>query len=150
MSDGETTSEARDEHEEIEALFSEYYEGDLGDADRARVAEHLEGCERCKSAYEELERALEAVSGLGKVDAPADFEKQVESTIEQRSAGRFFGGRKLTDRLPLTIIALVAIAISMALYLWLRSSETGSLKRNPGGDQEKPVKPEVRDVLPQP
>lgn len=150
MSDAETTSEERDEHDEIEALFSDYYEGELGETDRARVAKHLESCEPCKAAYEELERALEAVSGLGKIGAPADFEKQVESTIERRSAGRFFGGRKLTDRLPLTIIALVAIAISVALYLWLRSSETGSLKRTPKGEHHQPVKPEVRDVLPQP
>jgi anti-sigma factor RsiW len=144
MSESQVTSE----HDEIEAMFSSYYEDELDGADKKRVAEHLEGCEACQAAYKELARALEAVAGLGKVNAPAGFEDGVESTIERRSAGRFFGERRLTDRLPLTVLALLAIAIGVALVLWLRGSETGSLKTAP--TPEPPLEPEVRDVLPQP
>jgi anti-sigma factor RsiW len=136
------------EHEEIEAMFSSYYEDELDAGDKKRVAEHLESCQDCQAAYKELIEALEAVAGLGKVSAPPGFEEGVESTIERRSAGRFFGDRRLTDRLPLTILGLLAIAIGVALYVWLRGSETGSLKTAP--TPEPPLEPEVRDVLPQP
>ena len=146
----ETQADERTEHDEIEDLFSDYYEGELGDAERERVESHLESCERCETAFQEFKEAIEVISGLGKVTiaAPPGFEKDVESTIERRSAGRFFGGRKITDRLPLTILALVAIAVGVALYLWQRSSETGSLKIEP--EPPAPVEPGVRDVLPQP
>lgn len=141
-------SEPRTEHDEIEAMFSSYYEGELAAADEQRVEAHLENCQPCRRAHKEFVEALEVISALGKVSAPPGFEDNVESTIERRSAGRFFAGRRLTDKLPLTIIALVAIAIGVALYLWLRSSETGSLKTTPAS--EPPLEPEVRDVLPQP
>lgn len=144
------TTEERTEHDEIEDLFSDYYEGELGEQDRARVQAHLEACDRCAAAYQELKEAIEVVSGLGKVTvaAPPGFERDVESTIERRSGGRFFGDRKLTDRLPLTVLALIVIAVGVALYLWQRSSETGSLKIDP--EPPAPVEPGVRDVLPQP
>lgn len=145
----EATDE-RTEHDEIEELFSDFYEGELSAADKKRVETHLEACEQCEAEYADFTRAIEQISGLGKhkLAAPPDFEKGVESTIEKRSAGRFFGGRKLTDRAPLTILALIAIAIGVGLYWWLAGSETGSLKSRP--DPPADVKDEVRDVLPTP
>jgi anti-sigma factor RsiW len=145
----ESTDE-RTEHQEIEDLFSGFYEGDLEADDKKRVEAHLEGCEQCEAEYQDFIKAVDQISGLGKrkMAAPPGFEKDVESVIERRSAGRFFSGRKLTDRTPLTILALVAIAIGAGLYWWLRSSETGSLKTNP--DPPADVEPGVRDVLPSP
>lgn len=144
------TNDERTEHDEIEDLFSDYYEGELDKAARERVDAHLDACEQCETAYGEFKEAIEVISGLGKltVAAPPGFEKDVESTIEKRSAGRFFGGRKLTEGLPLTVLALLLIAIGVGLYWWQRSSETGSLKIEP--DPPAPVEPGVRDVLPQP
>jgi anti-sigma factor RsiW len=144
------STEDRTEHDEIEDLFSAFYDGDLGDEDKKRVEAHLESCERCESEYADFVKAIEQISGLSKrkVAAPPDFEKGVESTIEKRSAGRFFAGHRLTDRAPLTILALLAIAIGVGLYLWQRSSETGSLKNTPEPPGE--VEPGVRDVLPTP
>jgi len=134
-------------HQEIEEQFSSYYDGEL-EADKVEALEkHLATCDECKGAYDSFKDTVEAISGLGKVPAPVGFEQGVEQTIEKRSAGRFFGERKLTDRLPLTIIALTAIAIGVVLYLLLRTSETGSLK---GGDAPELKQPVDREVIPKP
>lgn len=144
------STEERTEHDEIEELFSEFYEGELGPEDKKRVESHLDGCEQCEAEYADFVKAIEQISGLGKrkMAAPPDFEKGVESTIEKRSAGRFFGGARLTDRVPLTVLALIAIAIGVGLYVWLRGSETGSLKPRP--EPPADVDDNVRDVLPTP
>ena len=135
-------------HEELEAQFSDYYDGELAEADAARLKEHLASCDDCRAAYDEFRNTVEAISGLSKLSAPTGFEKDVESTIEKRSAGRFFGDRKLTDRLPLTIIAVVAILIGLGVYLWMRSSETGALDRDKSTGE--PVDEETRKALPSP
>ena len=139
---------AEADHAEFEEQFSDYYDGELDEARSAEVKKHLASCDACKSAYEEFRKTVEAISGLSKISAPAGFEKEVESTIEKRSAGRFFGDRKITDRLPLTVIAIIGILIGLVVYLWLQGSETGSLDRKK--DSGEPIDKETRDVLPQP
>ena len=135
-------------HEEIEEQFSSYYDGELSGEEKKALEAHLKECEDCTGAYDAFRETVEALSGLGKVAAPVGFERDVESTIEKRSAGRFFSESKLTDRLPLTIVALTAIAIGVVLYILLRGSETGSLKGGDGaGEPETPVD---RDVIPRP
>ncbi len=133
-------------HAETEEQFSAYYDGELGDVETATLETHLEGCSDCKTAFKHFRETIEAISGLGKVNAPAGFEHDVESEIGQRSAGRFFGDRKLSDRLPLTVLAFVAIALGVVLYLLLRGSETGSLK----GGEPDPVQAVDPSVVPQP
>ena len=143
-----STDSERTEHHEIEELFSDFYEGELGNDDKKRVESHLDECSDCDASYKEFVETVEQISGLGKLKAPHGFERDVESTIEKRSAGRFFSAGRMTERTPLTVLALLAIAIGVALYLLLRSSETGSLKTKP--DVPAPVEPGVRDVLPSP
>ena len=133
-------------HEKIEDQFSSYYDGELDEAATSKVEEHLASCEDCTRAYAAFRETVEAISGLAKVSAPAGFERDVETTLEKRSAGRFFAERKITDRLPLTVIALTAIAIGVIVYILMRGSETGSLK----GGGEGPDKPVDREVIPKP
>ncbi len=134
------------QHAKIEEQFSSYYDGELDSEEKKALEAHLADCEDCKNAYAAFRDTVEAISGLGKMAAPVGFERDVESTIEKRSAGRFFGDRKITDRLPLTLVALTAIAVGVLLYLLLRGSETGALK---GGGPE-PDLPIDREVIPRP
>ncbi len=141
MADAEITI-----HDQIEQQFSDYYEDELSAAERTMFDEHLASCPDCTVAFNQFRNTVEAIAGLGKMAAPTGFEKDVEASIAKRSAGRFFANRKLTDRLPLTIIAFSMIVLGMILYLLLRSSETGSLKTY----EPDPVDPVDPSILPQP
>ena len=58
-------------HQEIEEQFSSYYDGEL-EADKVEALEkHLATCDECKGAYDSFKDTVEAISGLGKVPAPA-------------------------------------------------------------------------------
>jgi|SRR5690606_38251309 len=116
------------DHERIEASLSDYLDGALP-ADEARSIErHLEDCAGCKQALAELEETRRALSGLHRAPAPPHFEREVAETIRRRSQGRFFGRRTFGDRVPLELLALVALGLGLVLYFLLRSSETGSLR----------------------
>ncbi len=133
--------EPADEHEATVARLSDYYEGLLCEAEAAEVAAHLEACAACRAAYQELEEAVGALAGLHRMAAPQRFERSVEETIHRRSAGRFFGRRALGDRVPLEFLAILAIALGLAVYGMLRTSETGSLAPSRGGEVEQPAEP---------
>jgi anti-sigma factor RsiW len=117
-------------HDEIEAMLSDYRDGTLSAADHARVKEHLAGCEACRGEYAELERTLSALQGMkaSKEGAPPELAERVATTINRRSAGRFFGRKTLGDRVPfgaLLVIALIVLGVTAAV---LYSSATGSLR----------------------
>lgn len=125
-----------DEHDEVQARLSDYYEGLLAEEEAREVGDHLEHCTACGEAYRELEQTVGALSGLHRMAAPQTFEKGVEETIHRRSAGRFFGRRAFGDRIPFEILAILAIALGLAIYAMLRASETGSLSTPSGGEGE--------------
>src|SRR5215470_17115163 len=113
-------SQAEDAHAAAEADFSEYYERSLEEARAKAVEAHLGECERCRAEYRRFQSALGALSGLGRVAAPPDFEEQVAQTIHRRSAGRFFGRRAFGDRVPFELLAVLALLILVAAYAILR------------------------------
>ena len=125
MTEPETT--ATDEHAHIRARFDSYADGTLPEADDAEIRDHLLSCAACEAAFEKSQREQTGLSGLHKKSAPADFERQVEETIRRRSAGRFFGRRAFGDRVPFELLAVIAIAVAVAIYVLLRLSDTGSL-----------------------
>ncbi len=52
-------------------LLSAHLDGELSPAERDRVAEHLEECDRCRDELEELAAARAAVRSLPLVEVPA-------------------------------------------------------------------------------
>jgi type VI protein secretion system component VasF len=94
---------------------------------------------------EEYEQAM---AKLHKMSAPHTFADDVEETIRRRSAGRFFGRKAFGDRVPFEVLAIVALALGLAVFLLIRSSQTGSLRY-----ETQPEAPSIdsraRDVVPQ-
>jgi anti-sigma factor RsiW len=136
-------------HQEIEAKLSDYVEGSLSAEETAIVEEHLRGCSSCTEALAGVRDTVNALSGLHKIPAPPHFDRDVAETIRRRSGGRFFGRRAFGDRVPLELIAIVALALGLALYFFLRQSDTGSLRPFDRGSN-RPITDDATDVAPRP
>ncbi len=108
------------EHEQVQQLFSEYFEGDLAAAQRAEVESHLRGCAACQAEYEAFQRAMAPLNKLHKIPAPPDLTSAVPDLIARRSRGRFFGRKPLGERLPLEWLSLVMLLLLGGLYLLLK------------------------------
>src|SRR5262249_23481307 len=114
------------------ASISDFLDGTLTGARRDEVAAKIESDAGWKQTHDEMVEsrkfAAETLSGVQKARAPSTFAQDVTSTINKRSAGRFFGRRTLGDKMPfgvLVVIAVLGIAV-IGYLMW--ASETGSLK----------------------
>lgn len=134
-------------HDELEAMLSDYVEGALSEAEAAEVEAHIQSCSECAEAASELGKTVSALASLNRVAAPDEFPNEVAETIRRRSAGRFFGKRTLGDRVPLELLAIVALALALILYFLLRGSETGSLKPFGPEHQRPPIPESSQDIL---
>lgn len=137
-------------HEEIEAKLSDYVEGSLPAGEAAAVEAHLRGCATCTEALAAVKETVTALSGLHKIPAPPNFDREVAETIRRRSGGRFFGRRAFGDRVPLELLAILALGLGLALYFFLRSSDTGSLRPFDRGSERPASGGEAPDVSPRP
>lgn len=63
-------------------------------------------------------RAL--LSGLASVPPKDDLSKAVPDLIHRRSGGRFFGRKRLADRLPLEWISLTMLLLLALAYAFLK------------------------------
>lgn len=63
-------------------------------------------------------RAL--LSGLASVPPKSDLTKAVPDLIHRRSRGRFFGRKRLAERLPLEWISLAMLIVLAATYALLK------------------------------
>ncbi|WP_428264419.1 anti-sigma factor family protein [Haliangium sp.] len=136
-------------HPDIESQFSELYERSLSPDSQRSVEEHLASCEVCRRAYEEFRETMSMLSGLHKMAAPQDFERDVEETIRRRSAGRFFGRRAFGDRVPYELLAILVLVVGVAIFFLLRGSQTGSLRYDKPREAPQ-IAPGAREVIPQP
>jgi hypothetical protein len=62
--------------------------------------------------------------GLHPVQAPVDLTRTVPELIRRRSAGRFFGRKRLSDRLPLEWLSLGMLILLAAVYAALKLLST--------------------------
>ena len=138
-----------DEHEAVEAEFSDYYERSLPAADMRAIDEHLDSCARCREAYDDFKVTVGALSGLHKMSAPDKFEAEVADKIRRRSGGRFFGRKAFGDRVPFEVLAILAIVVGLVIFFLIRSSGTGSLRYDRQPDKPE-VAPGAHDVIPRP
>jgi anti-sigma factor RsiW len=136
--DPDERTEPSDIDEAIAGKVSEYLDGALGGAERAEVERKIEHDATWKRAHAELTETRNYLSGLRKAHAPSSFTEGVEETIHKRSAGRFFGPRTFGDRVPFSVLLVVALAGLLAIGYVLRSSSTGSLKVDHGREHAAP------------
>jgi len=81
--------------EPVSTLLSAYLDGEMASEDAAILEDHLDGCARCREEFESLRATAATLRSWARVDpvvAPPDFVGAVQSTIRQRSRGRFFRG----------------------------------------------------------
>ena len=124
-------TEALDESEipdDVIVQVSDFLDGALRGPARDDVAKKVASDPLWQRAHRELTETRSYLSGLSKANAPSSFAQDVEETIHQRSAGRFFGKPTLGDRVPFGAIVIVALAVIAVLGYVLWSSSTGSLK----------------------
>lgn len=136
-------------HPEIEAQFSELFERSLPAEQRAEVEAHLARCEACRSAYQELRETVGALSGLHKMSAPQNFEREVAETIRRRSAGRFFGRKAFGDRVPFELLAILVLVLGLVVFFLIRSSQTGSLRYEEPAEEPQ-IDPDAWGAVPRP
>jgi hypothetical protein len=60
------------------------------------------------------------LSGLGSVSPPSDLSERVPQIIERRSRGRFFGRRRMHERIPFVWVSLGMLILAALLYSVLR------------------------------
>lgn len=116
------------DHAQAQELFSAYWDDELPKDQAAALEEHLKGCAECTRELDAFEKSVNALHAVHKMAAPQAFTEGVRDRIRKRSRGRFFGPRKLPDRLPLEILSLVMLGLILAIYLALQFMAPSSVK----------------------
>ncbi len=113
-------------HEQANERFSAYLDGELRDAEKTTLEEHLATCIQCRTTLERLRSTLGGLSRM-KVKAPPSFLGDIQRQINTRSRGRFFGKRwMLFGRVPFEWVSLVMILAMLVYYIvMMQSSPTG-------------------------
>lgn len=122
------------DHERARAGFTGYHDGDLEQADRQALEEHLAGCPECRGEWEDYRRTVGEVSGLRVIPPPDDFDRQVAQELMRRNSGRFpvertFFGIKVA---LLSFVLLMLLLLVYLVYLML-FAETAIEGKNKGG-----------------
>ncbi len=97
--------------------FSEYLDGELGEAERAALEAHLEDCALCRAELDMWQRTVRAVSELPFRNAPEGFAGRVFERV--RGQRIVPGRRKLvvlwTRVLPVAAMFLVVVGLTLML-----------------------------------
>jgi anti-sigma factor RsiW len=136
-----------DPEDDIVGTISDFLDGLLAPDAATVVSGKIESDEQWKQTHAELVETRKALSGMQKARAPASFAQEVTSTIHKRSAGRFFGRRTLGDRVPFTVLVVIAV-LGMAVVGYIYwASQTGSLEGNREGSSHRGS---AEDLAPRP
>jgi predicted anti-sigma-YlaC factor YlaD len=68
-------------HEQIRRMLSAYIDAELTQADNQRVRIHLEDCEECRLACEQLEKLRRVTSEMKFMDPPEDKMSEIEDRV---------------------------------------------------------------------
>jgi anti-sigma factor RsiW len=115
-----------DSHKRTTEAFSAYVDGELPPNERAHVEEHLASCIQCRVSLERFRRTVGRLGAL-KRPAPGNFLEGIQTQINRRSRGRFFGKRfMLFGRIPFEWLSLATIVAMLVYYIvFLQTSPTG-------------------------
>jgi anti-sigma factor RsiW len=113
----EGSSEAEGIHARVQGNFSAYLDGEMPDAERKAVDEHLAVCIQCRTELTRLKTAVQQLGGM-RERAPNSFLADIQKQIHTRSKGRFFGGRRLLfGRIPFEWVSLAMIVAMLVYYI---------------------------------
>lgn len=76
------------QHEEIREMLSAYLDGELTQASEQRVRVHLEDCEDCRRAYDELARLQKMTRELEFAEPPEARMKELEQSLSVQAPRR--------------------------------------------------------------
>ena len=115
----------------IEEKLSAYIEGDLPVDEKSKIAEHLPSCARCSSILNELNKTVDCLGALDKIDSPPWFEQKIMQRIREEHGKQ---GLWRTFFYPLHVkIPVQALAAGLIIVLAVqvfRNRRTGNEKRN--------------------
>jgi len=110
----------------LDAMIDAYLDGELGDAERSRIARHLAECERCAAHYGTLVAAVGRLETLPELRAPEEFVAGVMARLpERRPAAE---PARVAWVLGLSGAVATAAIVAAALWIvWLVVSSWGQL-----------------------
>ena len=115
-------------HEVIRHLLDDYVMGDLDDAARPPVAEHIAACDICRAEVESLEKIRSLSRELPReLTPPADAWSTIREAIERdhTAIGATRKSNRASWQRPLGIAAAIVIVAALSsgsTYLYLRDS----------------------------
>jgi hypothetical protein len=90
--------------------------GDIGEPRRTQLIRHLVGCAHCRSAYDAVAVAVDAVlPAAPQIAPPVGFDQRVLTTIGTLSAAGPAAGPKLRSRRTQVIVAVAAAVLAALL-----------------------------------
>jgi hypothetical protein len=99
-------------------LLSEYADGLLDPASRARVEEHLSACESCSAEWKALVEVIDGIGKMERVKAPVKFLEGIHARIEKRSLARRIAGIFQLPRymkVPMEVAGVIAAVLLVVL-----------------------------------
>lgn len=140
------------EEDEVLATLTDYVEGTLPADRKKQVEAKIAADPDWKRLHGEMEESTkaDAISAVlkARTPAPENFTNNVEKTIHQRSAGRFFARKTFGDRVPFSALLVVAVLLLIVIGYVMWSSQTGSLRVDKKGTGEAPGS--AVEVVPKP
>lgn len=113
------------DHEAARSLFTGYHDGDLREADRAALEEHLALCGECRAEWEAYRRTVGEISGLRVVPLPDDFGERVSRAIEERRRRRLIGVFSYLNIRVIVLLVVLIMLFVMAYLTWLLFAGAG-------------------------
>jgi hypothetical protein len=121
---------------ECDALFLEYFEGDLDDARRKSLEAHASSCARCQGLIRDIKGITEAAANLPDLEPSQDLWKGIETRIAPEIVP--IGYRRDGIHLSRRVIGLAAAALivvsSSITYVATRTSKKPVRVVNQSGD----------------
>jgi anti-sigma factor RsiW len=109
-------------HSELQMLLSSYLDGEVNDADNAKVLSHLDTCAECKQFIEHVKQMREAIRSLGEIELPYDFAARTARLVER-------GDEQVEEWLgvePLARNTFFVIAVTVLVMFFLTSFNKGA------------------------
>jgi anti-sigma factor ChrR (cupin superfamily) len=116
-----------------EAVLNDWADGTLPPGRRAEVERHLEVCAECRGSAHALASLVRELAGLPhEIEPPSDARVAIARRIAAAEAPsrvawrERWGGRTLhSARMPLAAAAIVLVALSSAITVWIVGRTTG-------------------------
>jgi len=118
-------------HDEWTNRLSDYLDGELGEAERVRLEEHLEGCAGCRTALAQLRGVTSWAQSYQGRPPRADVWPRIESVIRERTGSHRIVRRGRVFRLPYAAAVGFLLAAVAGGSWWLGRSTAPEIAAAP-------------------